>query len=261
MTKTKKLLCIGLSALLAAGIFSGCGKKATDSGKLNENNKTSQSDTGHDDTSGPDSTPYAAQSVPHQFQAEGDNVTKREDGGVDVALEAREGDDRYEFENDDMCFVDTMSGAIISIGMSIDDVESLIGEPRYIDAQDNRFYSGIAVKYDDNMNVERLVVATGNMEQSDDPERFVTSRGIRLGATEDEFASAYGDQYNDPQDGELGGSASRAVRYYTPDGDGYKYAGNDFNVLVGDNSSAITQSFIFSPETKGLSVISIERGV
>ncbi len=260
MTKTKKLLCIGLSAMLAAGIFSGCGKKATDSGKLNENN-TSQSESGHDDTVGPDSTPYAAQSVPHQFEAEGDNVTKREDGGVDVAVDARDGDDRYEFEDEDLGFVDTMSGALISIGMSIDDVESLIGEPRYIDGQDNRFYSGIAVKYDDDMNVERLVVAAGNMEQSDNPERFVTPRGIKLGASEDEFASVYGDQYNDPQDGDENSNTSRAVRYYTTDGDGYKYAGNDFTALSGDNSSTVTQSFMFSPETGGLSVISLQKGV
>ncbi len=260
MTKTKKLLCIGLSALLAAGIFSGCAKKASDSGDLTENNKTSQSDSEHRDTVGPDSTPYVAQSVPHQFEAEGDNVTKREDGGVDVAVDARDGDNRYEFDDEDLGFVDTMSGAVISIGMSIDDVESLIGEPRYIDGQDNRFYSGIAIKYDDDMNVSRLVVASGNMEQSDSPERFVTPRGIKLGASVEDFASVYGDEYNNPQEGGEDISVTRAVRYYTQNGDDYEYAGNDFNTLTGDTSSVITQSFIFSPETGGLSVISLQKG-
>ncbi len=259
MTKTKKLICIGLSALLAAGIFSGCGKKASDSGDLTENN-TSQSEGEHRDTLEPGATPYVAQSVPHQFEAEGDNVTKRGDGGVDVAVDARDGDDRYEFDDEDLGFVDTMSGAVITIGMSIDDVESLIGEPRYIDGQDNRFYSGIAVKYDGDMNVSRLVVASGNMEQGDSPERFVTPRGIKLGASVEEFASVYGDQYNNPEEGGEDISVTRAVRYYTQSGDGFAYAGNDFNTLTGDKSSVITQSFIFSPETGGLSVISLQKG-
>ncbi len=259
MNKPKQILCIFLSGLLMAGVLSGCGKDATESEDLAEKTDTSQSEKA--DMTGPDATPYAAQSVPHQFRASGSNITERDGGGVDVAVEERSGEERYSFQEEDLGFVDTMSGAFIKIGMSLDEIESLIGKPRYIDGQDNRFYSGIAIKYDGDMKAVRLVVAAGNMETGDSPERFVTSRGVKLGSSIEEFASVYGDEYNNPQEGGEDSSATRAVRYYTKNGDGYEYAGNDFTKLNGDTASIVSQFFIFSPETGGLSVISLQQGL
>ncbi len=268
MIKSKKLMCLALSALLAAGIFAGCGKKATDSGGLAENSGISKKDEEHSETVGTAATPFAAETVPDEFRAEGDNITARGDGGVDVSVDVREGDDRYELDDEDLGFVDTMSGALIRIGMSIDEIESLIGPPKTIDSQRNRFYSGIAIQYDQDMNASRIVAASGNMEGSDDPERFVTPRGIKLGSTMDEFVSVYGDDYNDAQksaEGNTGVDASvtRALRYYTQNGDDFDYVGSS---LVGDGApqvdpaNLVTQMFIFSPETGNISVITIEKG-
>ena len=266
MIKSKKLICIGLSALLAASVFAGCGKQATDPGKLTEKD-ASEIEIDNNDTLGLEATPYIAESVPQEYAAEGDNITPSENGGVDVAIDVRKGDERYEFEEEDLGFVDTASGAVIKIGMTIDEIESLIGVPRSIDSQGNRFYSGIAVQYDANMTATRLVVAGGNMETSDDPVRFVTPRGIRLGDSIDDFMSVYGDDYNDPAkaaegDDTVSMAATMAVRYYKQEGSSFTYAGSSFNgdQVPANNSSRITQTFIFSPETGGVSVISLERG-
>ena len=255
MIKSKKLICIALSALLAAGIFAGCGKKATNSGGLTEN-------TAERPESNPDATPYAAESVPHQFEAEGDNIKPAEGGGVDVAVEPREGDDQYDFDDEDLGFVDTMSGALISVGMSMGDIESLIGGPKTVDSQGNRFYSGIAIQYDSNNKASRLVVAAGNMEGSDDPERFVTPHGVKLGSSLDEFISVYGDDYNKPEDENNDVSITRAARYYKQDGDDFTYVGSDFSgdQVPPNDSTRVTQTFLFAPETGAVSVISIERG-
>ena len=40
-----------------------------------------------------------------------------------MSVAPREGDERYKFENDDLGFVDTESGALLKIGMSSEDVE------------------------------------------------------------------------------------------------------------------------------------------
>ena len=265
MIKSKKLMCIALSALLAS-VFTGCGKKASEPDDLVENN-ISQADRDHSDTLDPESTPFVAESVPQEFAAEGDNITTAEGGGVDVAVDVRNGDERYEFEEEDLGFIDTASGAVIKIGMTIDEIESLIGVPRSIDSQRNRFYSGIAIQYDDNMTATRLVVAGGNMEGSDNPVRFVTPRGIRLGDSIDAFMSVYGDDYNDPAkaaegDDTVNMSATMAVRYYKQEGSSFTYAGSSYSgdQVPANDSSRITQTFIFSPETGGVSVISLERG-
>ena len=266
MTKSKKLMCIALSALLAAGIFTGCGKKATEPDSLTENYK-SEADKEHSDTLDPEESPYVAESVPAEFTADGENITQSADGGVDVAIDVRNGDERYEFEAEDLGFVDTASGAVIKLGMTIDEIESLIGQPKSIDSQRNRFYSGIAIQYDENMVASRIVVASGNMEGYDNPQRFVTPRGIRLGDSIDDFVSVYGDDYNDPQSAEEGDesinmSATMAVRYYTQDGDSFTYVGSDYTGEQGpaNKSSRITQTFMFSSETREISVISLERG-
>ena len=63
-----------------------------------------------------------------QFKANGSNITeKRKAEAFLCLLLQREGDERYNFENDDLGFVDTESGALLKIGMSSEDVEKLIG--------------------------------------------------------------------------------------------------------------------------------------
>jgi len=92
----------------------------------------------------------------------------------------------------------TLRAELAEIGMSSEDVEKLIGAPRTVDRDGFRIYSGIVIKYDDNGNASQMIVAAGNMEGDDNPNRFVSPRGVKLSTTLDEFKSVYGDEYNEP---------------------------------------------------------------
>ncbi len=264
MTKTKKLICAILAAAMAMSVFTACGKKATDPTELTEKETAAPE---HMEVQEPDSEPFEPEEIPSEFAAQGSNITANESGGVDVAIETRSGDDSYTFEDEDLGFVDTTTGAMIKIGMSADEVESLIGLPRVIDTQYIRYYSGIVIRYDENYNVDQLVVATGNMEEGDDPSRFVTPRGLKLNATLDEFISIYGDDYSEPEqaaegDETIKSSATVALRYYAKDGDSFNYLGSTYSAadVPENDSDLITQSFLFSTETQTVSVITIKSG-
>ncbi len=258
----KKVLCAVLSLTLAAGVLSACGKKATQGGDVQDN--AVQSGTV---TKAPDATPNTAESIPSQFKATGSNITESADGGVEVAVEEREGEERYTFDTEDLGFVDTTTGAIIKIGMTVDEVESLIGAPIRVDSSSARIYSGIVVLYDDNGTVEQLIVGAGNMNEGDDPGRFVTPRGVQLYTTLEQFKAVYGDEYNAPAepaegDTSIKSTATMAVRYYAKDGDNFTYLGESYtNENKPENDKdLITQTFLFSTESNQVSVMSIKSG-
>lgn len=256
----KKLLCVTLSGALTIGILASCGQKASDSDEIKEN--TSQSES----VSDPDATAYIPDEVPSKFKATNDNITDKTEGGVEVAVDARDGEERYNFESEDLGFVDTRSGALLKIGMSSDEIESLIGSPRVIDL-DYRIYDSIVIQYNDDMKAIKLIVASGNMEGNDDPTRFVSPRGIKISSSLDEFKSVYGDEYfesnidTDDDTSSMNGS-TRAIRYYSQDGDTYTYLGQSYTKdnKPENDSDLIMQTFLFEPGTNNVSVITVQTG-
>ena len=253
----KKVLCVTLSAILAAGVFASCGNKAADSDEM----------TTQQNVASPDATPYIPEEVPSKFKASSANITENTEGGVTVALEERAAEERYNFENEDLGFVDTESGALIKIGMSADEIESLIGQPRVIDVE-YRVYNSIVVQYDNDMKAVKLIVAMGNMEQNDNPQRFVSPRGIKLSSSLDEFKSVYGDEYfegtdtADSNSSDAMNGATRAIRYYSKDNDNYTYIGQSYtNETKPENDSdLIMQTFLFEAGTNNITVITIQTG-
>lgn len=258
--KLKKFLCFTISAVLCLSILASCGKNAdTDSGNSVNNNNVGE-------IADPDATPYIAQEIPSKFKASGKNITESADGGVEVGIDAREGSERYNFENEDLGFVDTLSGAQLNIGMSADEIESLIGKPRVIDL-DYRVYNGIVIQYNNDMNAIKLIVAEGNMEQDDNPVRFVSPRGIKLSSSFDDFISVYGDEYyaaemsSEENDVSMNGS-TRAIRYYAKDGNSYTYLGQSYNKdnKPESDSDLIMQTFLFEPGTNVITAITVQTG-
>lgn len=255
----KKFLCVTLSAALAVGIFASCGKKASEAGSIKDNNTSTVAD--------PDATAYIPAEVPSKFKASSGNITEKSDGGVEVALDAREGEERHNFESEDLGFVDTETGALLKIGMSSDEIESLIGQPRTIDV-DYRIYDSIIIQYSDDMKAIKLIVAMGNMEENDNPTRFVSPRGIRLSSSLDEFKSVYGDEYFEGSadtaesgSGAMNG-ATRAIRYYSQNGSSYTYLGQSYTKdnKPENDSDLIMQTFLFETGTNNVSVMTVQTG-
>lgn len=260
----KKLFCLALVFTLAAGTLASCAKDDADT---DENTTSSVTSTQDIDTVAPDATPFVPEEVPSEFAADRSNITKNDDGSVSVSLEAREGESRHEFEEDDLGFVDTTTGAIIKIGMTVDEVESLIGLPKAVDSMNARIYNGIVVIYGDDGTVEQLVVAAGNMDESDIPDKFVTPRGVKLSTTLDEFKSVYGDEYSvpgntDASNADVSSSATTAVRYYARNGNDFTYLGQNYTAenKPENDSDLVTQMFLFSNETQAVTAISIKTG-
>lgn len=238
--------------MLCVTMLASCG-----SNKNNTTNTSSVADA--------EATPYIPEEVPSKFKASLDNIEKTENG-VTVSLDKREGDDRYSFENEDLGFVDTKSGALLKLGMTSDEIESLIGKPKSIDLE-YRVYDGIVIEYNNDMETVKLIVASGNMKDDDESQRFVTPRGLTLMSSFDDFTNVYGDEYY-PADTSDGGEnsgmngATRAVRYYAKDGSSYSYIGQGYtkDTKPEDDKNLISQMFIFEPGSNSVSAITVQTG-
>lgn len=259
----KKILCVVLSLSLSVIVLASCGKKAAEPSAANTatNNPTQNALTAE-----PNSTPFIAKNVPKEFKASGGNITERENGGVEVAVEERKGDDRHVFESEDLGFVDSESGALIRIGMTVDEIENLIGLPKVVDGQNYRVYDGIIIKFDEQGNSVKLIVAMGNMNEDENITRYVTPRGIKLSSSLEQFKNVYGDEYQDgtETDSETisGAGATMAIRYYAQDGNNYKYLGQSYSKdnKPENDSDLIWQTFLFDTATKNVSAIAVENG-
>ena len=257
--KLKKILCVAVSAALAIGALTACGKKASDPEAAKETSGLSSTAVN------PDATPYVTDEVASEFMAKGTNITSNPDGGVTVAVEAREGEKRHEFETEDLGFVDTKSGALLKIGMSIDEIESIIGQPRELDGS-YRTYDGIVIEYNDNSKAIKLILSNGNMRETDSPTRYVSPRGIKLTSSLDEFKSVYGDEYIDgsetAQEQSAMNGSTRAIRYYAQDGDKYSYIGvsTSKDTTPENDSDLIMQMFLFEPGTNTVSAMTVQTG-
>lgn len=195
----------------------------------------------------------------------GENIVKSEqpqgDRQYDVKLDERTKDTQYQYADDDLSLVDTVSGKKISLGMSRDEIEKITGEATKTDAE-YKYYDGVIVAYKDD-KAEALVTASGPFD-GDTATRYKTSRGIYIGMSMDDFKKAYGDEYSEGTEstnekGETEKSASRATRYFKKSGSKIEYIGQtlDSDQKTGDTSGIYFQDFMFSKKDNTVATIKI----
>lgn len=146
----------------------------------------------------------------------------------DVKLDERSEGQKHSYAEDDLCFVDTLSGQKIVLGMTADEVESITGEPVRNDGS-YKVYDGVIVQYKDDKAVT-FIVSGGEFKDSS-ANRYKTTRGIGIGTSREDFGKAYGDEAiagstETGEDGEVEKNPSMAKRYFKKDGDKIKYLGD-----------------------------------
>lgn len=185
-----------------------------------------------------------------------------EDGQVrnyDVLLDVRDNQSAYYYTEDDLYFVDTVSGGKIALGMHKDEIEAVCNAPVRTD-RDTAIYDGIVVTYKDDTAVS-ISVSSGIFDGSS-ATRFKTSRGISVGMSHNDFLSVYGSDYvqgSDTSDDELIKTPSRATRYFKKDGKKYEYLGT---TLTKEQERAVDenyfiQDFMFSTETGNIATMRV----
>lgn len=173
------------------------------------------------------------------------------DKNYEVVLDERDEKTQYEYSEDDLSLVDTVTGKKITLGMKTSEVEEVAGAPERID-NEYKIYDGVVVKYKDDTAVS-FIVSSGQFKDGKET-RYFTSRGIGVGTSAEDFKKAYGDSYNegkeeiDESTGETSKSASRAVRYFEKDGRKVEFLGTSLSneQKSGDTSGYYFQDFMFS---------------
>ncbi len=195
----------------------------------------------------------------------GENIVKSEqpqgNREYDVKLDERTKETQYQYGDDDLSLVDTVSGKKISLGMSRDEIEKITGEATKTDAE-YKYYDGVIVAYNDD-KAEALVTASGPFD-GDTATRYKTSRGIYIGMPMEDFKKAYGDEYSEGTEstnekGETEKSASRATRYFKKSGSKIEYIGQNLesNQKKGDTSGIYFQDFMFSKNDNTVATVKI----
>lgn len=259
--KIKKIVCVIASATLAASVFTACGNKsatnptgAVDSGSSAADTATQAPASESTATVGgvDDSQVQTHVEVKDEFKAEGDNITQNENGGVSVALEDLDEDAQKEYDTDDLGFVDTQTGGFITIGMSRADIEAIIGAP-VSNQVDSSFYDGIGVQYKDDVACT-IAISTGQITEGMNAQRFVTSRGVGLGTSIDDFKKAYGDETGTVLSETT--TTTLTSRIFQRDGDNFTYIGTE----PGDATTDLySQEFMLDSETNTVIGISIRE--
>lgn len=267
LKRFKKLICFAAAVCLSASALTACGSKTSQDTDQNNTASTQNNTTQETQQFNPDATPYAAKEIPNEFKAAGKNIKAGENGAVVVALKEMEDEERHEFLDEDLGFVDTMSGALLRIGMTAEEIENIIGTPRSIDI-DARIYDGLVVQFDEDGKAIKLVVTEGYVLDTDNPKRYVSPRGISLGSSLDDFKSVYGDEYkaggnteNAEGSAAMNGS-TRAIRYYAKNGNSFSYIGESTSKDTRPENDAdlISQMFLFSAGENTVSAMTVQTG-
>lgn len=184
----------------------------------------------------------------------------------DVLLDERDEDAKYQYDMNDLSLVDTVSGKIISVGMSINDIEQITGTAMTVNQQ-HRIYNGIIILYGEDDTAESLIVSSGLFPDENQGTRFKSSRGVALGSTFEDFVKAYGDQFNegkttDVKEGETPyETPANAIRYFRVDGRDVEFIGTklDAETKAGDTENIYMQDFMFSKDTNKVTTMRISK--
>ena len=195
----------------------------------------------------------------------GENIVKTGEGqerNYEVLLDERDENTQYQYGEDDLSFIDTVTGKKVALGMKKADLEEIAGEPELVD-RNTVTYDGIVVKNDNDIAV-MLSVSSGVFE-GEKGTRYSTSRGIHIGSTAEDFKKAYGADYSegsqstDEVTGESIKEASRATRYFKKSGRKIEYLGTKLTseLKSEDTSNYYLQDFMFSNSTGNIATMRV----
>ena len=197
-----------------------------------------------------------------------DIVINQENEPIDTTPEERTEETKYQYDTDDLSFIDSTTGQGISISMALPDIEAVTGEA-IRKSGSNVKYNGISVQYNEENISVGMNISSGEFEDESVKTRYKTSRGVGLNATFEDFSKAYGDLSNErkeeqtAEDGTLisGETPANAVRYFKADGGKVEYLGNNKNdeVKATDKDKLYMQYFMFDKETNCVSAIKVTR--
>lgn len=191
----------------------------------------------------------------------GENIienTTGEGNKFEVQLDERTEETKYEYGEDDLSLVDTMSGKKITLGMSQAEIQEITGESEQTD-RDVLIYDGVMVKYKDGVAVS-FMVSNGKFKEGKE-KRYKTTRGVGIGTTAEDFAKAYGDGYPGGDDttdesGDTFKVAAGAVRYFKKDGRKIEFLGTE-PPSEEENAEYYIQDFMFSNKTGNIATLRI----
>ena len=177
--------------------------------------------------------------------------SQSEDRNFEVKLDERDEKTQYEYGEDDLSLIDTVSGKGIVLGMTEQEIEEVAGTPERVD-NEYKIYDGVVVKYKDGAAVS-FIVSSGQFKDGKET-RYFTSRGVGVGTSAEDFKKAYGDSYTEGEEetdestGETSKVASRAVRYFKKDGRKVEFLGTKLTKEQKneDTSGYYFQDFMFS---------------
>ena len=197
-----------------------------------------------------------------------DIVTNQENEIIDVTLDERTEETKYQYDADDLSFIDSSTGKGISIGMSLPDIEAVTGAAIRKSGL-NVIYNGISVQYNEDDISVGMIISGGEFDDESIKTRYKTSRGVGLNMSFEDFSKAYGDLSNKreeeqvAEDGTVISSETpaNAVRYFKADGSKVEYLGNTRNdeVKATDKDKLYMQYFMFDKETNCVSAIKVTR--
>ena len=195
----------------------------------------------------------------------GANIVKSGDGqsgNYEVLLDERSEDTQYQYGEDDLSLLDTITGKKITLGMKKAEIEEITGEPELIDRNTNT-YDGIVIKYDNDIAV--MLSVSDGVFNGENRIRYSTLRGVHIGTPIEDFKKAYGSDYSegsqntDQNTGEIIKEASRATRYFKKDGKKIKFLGTKLTpeLKSEDTSNYYLQDFMFSNKTGNVATIRV----
>lgn len=232
----KPTIAILTALVLATTMLSGCGKKETASSQ-------------------------GSNIVQKSEPQEGDTSAEK---NYEVKLDERDAETMYQYGMDDLSFVDTVTGEKVTVGMSVEDLEKIAGEPISVD-NNYRIYDGLIVQYNEENKAVALLISGGLFQSESQGTRFMSSRGVGLLTSREEFVKAYGDLYNEgetetDENGEVViKKLSSAVRYFAVDGRKVKYLGIELTEEMKQKypGKLYMQDFMFDREANQVTTMRI----
>lgn len=182
----------------------------------------------------------------------GENIVAN-GNAYDVKLDERTEETQYEYGIDDVSMVDTTNGKKISLGMSENEINKIIGEPD-VKTTDSSTYKGIVIKFREDKAVSMIV--SGGKFEGEAGMRFKTSRGVGIGTSFENFKKAYGDSYIESgdttaNDGTVSKTPAKAMRYFEKKGNKLSFLGTELTAeqKSGNITNYYVQDFMFGNES------------
>lgn len=233
--KKKEIFILLTAAAVSVSMLAGCGKKNDKDDENTNVNIVHRDQTQQGENAG---------------NGEGQAPAKN----YDVLLDERPEEERYQYSMDDLSLVDTVSGKMITLGMTKAELEKIAGAPQ-IEQPDFTVYDGVIVQYTEQETAGSLVVSGGMFKDTEQATRYKTVRGVAISTGFEDFVKAYGDQYNEKTGSGEGESAketpSNAIRYFKVDGQKVEYLGTSLTeeMKAAGTENLYMQDFMFGRDS------------